>query len=506
MFNILKKIILASFFTLVLSLLVIPGFRSHIFSLNFVDEDDNIVIGNYVKEGKVLYQDVFSQHQPSMFILSADLQSIFKPDNILMVIKRHREFVIVWSLMWLIILSARFGLFVLIPGILLELSKITLLGNLFLAESLVIYPLIYLTLYLIVPKSSSRLWEYWVISLIFWFLWFSLAPLWPLLIICLCMIFYQSSHKPLLIQTIITLGLLSTLYLTQYISLKDYYYDVIFINYKYYIPLTTPVGLPTSIIKAFFAPIYGLLSPKSGELLILIRMLSLGIILKTIYLIIDKKYFKAGIIFLVLGLSSLRYIEPSNTLYGAFHMLPWFALLISLNFVDLAHFSRMRMIQKIFQVVILVLVFASVINVAKVNLWDHRTPSTDFYVHYSPSEDIRTIVSILSQDVEQTIWVEPVMYWPYWNTKGNQYSTMINYYDWMDQTPPMKNSLERQFASNLPTIVWAKTTLGIGNYLGSYSRFKRDGSYLDLYLRQDQIAKISQKSRDALDYYRFEIN
>jgi hypothetical protein len=94
---------------LILSLLTLSFYRSHIFAIHFVDEDDNIVIGNYVREGRTLYSEVFSQHQPSMFVISAGIQNAFSVDNFLMVIKRHREFMIAWSILWVLILTARFG-------------------------------------------------------------------------------------------------------------------------------------------------------------------------------------------------------------------------------------------------------------------------------------------------------------------------------------------------------------------------------------------------------------
>jgi len=155
----IKRLLTASFLTLILSLLVAPGFRSHIFFLNFVDEDDNIVIGNLAGEGKKLYTDVYTQHQPIMFYLSAGIEKVVKPDNILMTVKRHREFMIVWSFLWIFILIYRFGLPLFFASAVIELMKINLLGNLFLAESFVVYPLIYLISYLVYKNQKKIDWE-----------------------------------------------------------------------------------------------------------------------------------------------------------------------------------------------------------------------------------------------------------------------------------------------------------------------------------------------------------
>ena len=182
----------------------------------------------------------------------------------------------------------------------------------------------------------------------------------------------------------------------------------------------------------------------------LIRILSIGLLLNLVSLVLHKQSQKALIIFIILGLTSLRYIDPGDTLYGAFHMLPWLSLLILFNFLT---YTKIRM----HHVVIFVLIFLSAISVAKTNLFDYRDPATDFYVHFSPSSDIREAVKILSRSTLQTIWVEPVLYYPHWQTGAVPYTSMINYYGWMDQTTPMKQDLVGHLSQELPTIVWAET-------------------------------------------------
>ncbi len=484
---------------LVISLLTLSSYRSHIFALHFVDEDDNIVIGNYLREGKKLYSEVFSQHQPSMFVMSAALQNTFSVDNILMVIKRHREFMIGWSILWFLILTARFGWPLLLAGMVIEIVKITLLGNLYLAESLVIYPLLYLVAHLFLASYRVQLAEKVFLSMIFWLLWFSLTPLWPVLLLISLLMGYKVFGDKQFLSIFLVLGLISLTALMQITTLHDYLYNALYINYKYYIPLTTPVGFFESIIKAFFAPLYAIFSPKSGELLMLTRILSLGLVFNLIALVVHKQIFKAVAIFIILGLTSLRYIDPSGTLYGVFHMLPWFVLLILFNFLT---FTKLRL----HHIGIWILVVLASLQVANINLFDYRDPSTDFYVHFSPSSDIREAVKIISQSSPQTIWVEPVMYYPHWRSGATPYLSLINYYGWMDKTGPMKADLVAQLNRELPTLIWAETTQGIGPYLGQYAPVLREGKPSGLYLRSDQVKLLTPEIRSNLMYYRFEIN
>jgi hypothetical protein len=496
--KLIKKLIFAAVLTLGLALATIPSFRNHIFYLSFVDEEDNIVIGNYVSEGKKLYQDVFSQHQPTLFLLSAGWQKIIDPDNIRVVVKRHREFMIVWSIVWVFFLTARFGLPLFLVGTVLELTKIDFLGSLFLAESIVLYPLIYIVAYVAENRPRPVNTEiFFVISLI-WFVWFSLAPVWPLLGAILLFMIYESKQKKLVLSLILLIGLSFVVIMSGYIGIRQYWTDTIFINYKYYIPLTTRIGLLPSLLKAFLAPIYALWS-SGGALLSVIKVLSLGFIIQIFWLIKNKLYGKAILFIAILGLSNLRYIDPSTTLYGAFHMLPWFGLLIFFNILEITKHK--------INIVLITMIFIVTLGVAKHSLWDKRDINADYYINFSPLEDIRKAVEIIASEGGHTVWLEPVQYWPHWRTGVGQYTTMVNYYGWMDQTPPLKQELDNALSSSLPTIVWAENSkLGIGDHLSQYTSIYRDGKAIHLYLRSDKISSLSPKQRQDLSYYRFEIN
>src|SRR5258708_38435404 len=127
-----------------LLILVALFYRYHIFNHHFVDEEDNLVLGYYLTSGEKLYQDVFSHHQPFAYILSTAIQKKTQPTSVFLLIKRHREFMIFWSLIWGIFLLIRFRTLFIPILLIYELAKIYLFGNLFLADGLVVYPLLYL--------------------------------------------------------------------------------------------------------------------------------------------------------------------------------------------------------------------------------------------------------------------------------------------------------------------------------------------------------------------------
>lgn len=502
----LNRIFLSAFLTLLIALFTIPGFRSHIFFLNFVDEDDNIVIASLMNEGKELYRDVYSQHQPLPFYLSSSLQNILDPDNILMNVKRHREFMMFWSLGWIFLLTFRFGWPLFAASFVIELSKINLLGNLFLAESLVVYPLLYVLSYFIFQKKFPLNGEHWCVIILIWVLILSLAPIWPLLGAMFIYLLYCSHHRFATSTRIALVGVILGFAVFSRGTFLYFWHDVVYINYQFYIPLTTPIGMGESVVKAFLAPIIVFFSQEHTLLLGFIQLLSLSFLLELFWLCRDKQYLRALGWVAVLFLVNIRYIDPSNTLYGAFHMLPWVSVFILAVFVELARLWTAQGLKQLTAKFIVIILTLSTLSLASSTLWDVRDPANDFYINYSPSVDIAKVVEILSRDRQHSIWVEPVMYWPYWQTGAKQYSEMINYYGWMDQTPPLRDSLDALLDSELPTIVWAKTHDGIGPYLDRYLQFRRDGKPVDLYLRQDKLSEISESALQELDYYRFEIN
>jgi hypothetical protein len=128
----------------------------HLFSFRFVDEEDNLILGHFLLQGERLYSDLFSHHQPLAYILSAAIQLFTHPIEIYSLVQIHRLFMIAWSLLWVTVLLFRFRFKVIVPLLIYELSKFYLLGNLFLAESLNVYLVLYLTFFLFEKKTGYK--------------------------------------------------------------------------------------------------------------------------------------------------------------------------------------------------------------------------------------------------------------------------------------------------------------------------------------------------------------
>ena len=175
-----KRILLVSIL-LIFLFITSKAYLNHVFFLDFADEEENFLPGKYIFNGKKLYSDIFVQHQPTAYIISGFIQKIVNPKTISALVKVHRFSIILWSALWGIALTLRFGLPLFIAVLILELAKISLLGNLFLAESLVVYPLIYIGAYTILIKKDKFI-ELFFVGLLIAFVFYSLSPLWPLII------------------------------------------------------------------------------------------------------------------------------------------------------------------------------------------------------------------------------------------------------------------------------------------------------------------------------------
>jgi len=513
----------------------VKAYLKHIFYLDFGDEDDNFLLGKYLLDGKKLYADMFSQHQPMTYILSASFQFITHPQNIFLLVKRHREFMIVWSVTWGLFLTFRYGSPLFLTVIIFELSKIYLLGGLFLAESLVAYPLIYIVSYLytkskiypsyagLQPKGLSKQLrgsytranlfasginislEFLFISLLLPFVFFNLLPLWPLLGFIYLYFLFKAKNK-VGVGMILALGFLSAVLLvSRFISIKDYLYDTIYMNYKYFLPLTKDYSGQFTPIKAFIAPLIALFDTKSTPLLWIIKSASLLLIINFYFLLRNKKYQTVFLTILILGLAGIRYVEPHELMYRAFHMLPWFSLLILITFLlTLRNYKELKDRRyKIGLFGFLLLIFAVTFYQAKVDLFNKTDTATDYYIHFSSHEDYIAAIKILSNNTD-TLFVAPFANYLYWNTGVKQYSSYIAFPRAMEKIPFMANDITKKFQTDPPTFLWLDDNKSMFlKYIDRYKVLKKDNYPTKLYINLKKIPQITKDQLEKLKFYRF---
>ena len=501
-----KRILLVSIL-LIFLFITSKAYLNHVFFLDFADEEENFLPGKYIFNGKKLYSDIFVQHQPTAYIISGFIQKIVNPKTISALVKVHRFSIILWSALWGIALTLRFGLPLFIAVLILELAKISLLGNLFLAESLVVYPLIYIGAYTILIKKDKFI-ELFFVGLLIAFVFYSLSPLWPLIIfisLYLCL----RSRKHLREALILIVNfLLITILVFQFSSIKEYFINTIYITLKYYLPLTKDFSGTFSPLKGLLAPILALFDTKNTHLIWVIKALSIALLFNLLLLLKKKRIGEVALIIVNLGLASIRYVKPSSELYGAFHMLPWFSLLIA--YTTISSFQVIKLIKniklKIIVTVLIILVLSVTIVQSKYTLFDRRNPETDLHVHYSPHYNYGDALRIMKKP-DDALFVVPVNSLVYWYSDISPISKYIFFYEWMEQTD-LTQEIKQLFKINPPDFLYCvncqKSVVYL--YIDQYRQLKKNGQPIPLFVRKDRLKKLSTIQKDRLIDFNIQIN
>lgn len=486
-------------------------YQNNALSFHFVDEEDNIVLGHYLLQGEKLYSDLFSHHQPLAYMMSGGVQQVNETNTIFLLIKKHREAIIIWACLWSILLVIRFGWPLLVFIGFFEILKFFLLGHLFLSESIVVYPFVYLISWVSLKKNLYK-GEIVFLGTCFVLSFFLLSPLWPVLIFLLLVVLYQTKYilKNAILLLIGAFPIL--LLMLQVITIKDYLYNAFFINFKYYIPIASQQNAHTTLFNAFLAPLISLTmwQDRSATLQI-IQIFSFLFLVNSILLLMKKKINLIILIFIILGLANLRYVIPGTQSYSGFHILPWFAGLLVLDLISLQFVWSNYSKAWIKFVTVFLLLGAFLITLKEVNqsLFPKKDINKDYYINYSRQADIGQAIKIMKEESE-TLFVVPDEWLIYWQADIKHFSRMVNYYAWMSTVPEIKEPLHIKFLQEPPTYFYCDRCdfgyYGLEAFFPLYSKVKKDGGETKLFVLKEKVKQISKEQADNLQFYNFEVN
>lgn len=482
------------------------AYQNKVFSQHFVDEEDNIVLGKYLLRGEKLYSDLFSHHQPLAYIISAGVQKLTNPNSIYLLIKRHREFIILWSFVYSMVILLRFGpvaLFI-VP---FELVKFFLFGNLFLSESLATYPFIYLIL-LMFDKEIGN-WDLVFAGLCLSVVVLLLSPLWLAILLIIGVLILQRKVGLKNILWVIAGALPVVIVCLFFISTTDYFHNAFYINFKYYIPMTQREELVTSLSRGFAAPFLSFFSSvKASQILLITQVLSLLLILNSVLLVRLKRWRETLLIFSVLGVSNARFLEGGLQYYSGFHTLPWFAGLLTLtsytSVLVWRNYSEflIRALVMILAVVVLGLSMVS----SKDGLFTKRDLDKDFDINYSRQFTFGEAVRIMKSD-KDTLMVVPDEWLLYWQGDLPHRTKMVNYYAWMSGVPELRGIVENSFKKDPPEFFYCDCVghyFGLEKYWDQYYVMKKDGKETKLMVLKTKLNTLTKDQLDQLRYHNFD--
>lgn len=496
--DLLKWILLITIFLLALFLT-----EKYSQSFHFVDEDEHFVVGSFMNKGYHLYSDLSANHQPLTYLPSALAQWVFQPKTLFTLFKTGRETILILGLLGGVWLTFQYG-FIALPFILFyEFTKYFLFGNLFLSESLIIYPLVYLlgecykiTFYSYKPKN----WQVIGFAFATFFISFNLLPMLPALMLLGLIYLIKIKQKKLLIVSLI----IPTVLLFIFINPIDYFRETVYYNWKYTLPYLSPVGNNYNFLRLLIFPLLSFFVSKNSILNQWIILFSIIFIINlTIYLINNKFRFFIGnlLFYLLIVLTNNRNLIPGEMFYSGFHLLPWYAAFIFFNLLNLKLiFTKNIKLKFLPAVVLLTGSFYLMISPHMPyfepmdKLKEHNT---NFLSYYLIERGLKTLVK--EGDRLMVLPDETIIYW---NSGVKPATNQLIYHNWEYEVPLLRTEMNKVLATDPPEFIYANfDRIGTAGYLPliipllktQYWQVNVNGAAQNLHIKRTKIKTISEE-------------
>lgn len=471
-------------------------------SFGCFDDCFNYMGGFFLLKGKILYEQIFYNHQPLAAFISAAVQYFGKPETIYQLIFFHRIFVFVFSLLFGLLILRKFGAMGFVFLLFYESTKYYFFGDRFLAEGLIVYPIVYLFGLVLTGLHKKQFDGVDLIVGTFsvWFTFWMREPYAPLVLALYIGFLFFLRKKNLRIISLASV-ILCSFALFSFFPFSDYYFNVITLNASSH--LQHPFSF-RDMFSAFFYPIEILFSGRNTPLRLYEMVLAAVFLLLFLVGLRKRQNVKfLFVIFLILGLANLRPGPPGVAFYEAFHMLNWYALfLLSISF--LLFFLKNQLSSWLFRVGAGVMFLALLIFLAfpRSYLREKTDSAALFYEGYNQYYTTGEVVRLLSTP-DQTLFLDgwnDLIYWQAQRTSSYQYS-------WYTSVMPQFTRYTRARASLLSTNPpdffygacreWPVSRVSKA-FLGSYRRFSLNGTPTCLYARIEAVEKISPSQRAAV--------
>lgn len=483
-----KKLI---FGWLIFGLVMLVSFRisqTRSLSMHFVDEEDHIAFADYINQGYKLHRDIQNNHQPLIYFGSALIQKITQPDNIFMLIRRHRQIVYIYGLLWSLLIVWRFKNLGVIFVVFFEFLKYWLLGNLWLMESLAVYPAVYVfgnLLQVWFEKYKLKVAESIFLGLCAFLVIFTIVPLWPWLAL-VYLLFLIKQKKMILWQGLGLLIGIVVLFSSNY-SLVDWFRESIYNNWLYAIPALSPYKGPLDWLKMLVFPFLTFFTKGSLQANFIALFFS-G------YLLAAFKNRKLLLLYPLLVLANNRVLSPGTVYYQGFHLLPWLGLMIFVFGFSLKSIK--------YKYWLVFLVWSGVLFLNKGMTYFIKTDTAnEYYINYSTFEDMNFAIKNISKPTDRLAVLDnqPLIYW---QTKTKPATRQLVYYGWETNVQNLKENYDRVFfGDNPPEIIYGGKEASL--MAEKYINFQRDNQATLLFMRKDRYEEITPEQWTALETRRF---
>lgn len=377
-------------------------------SFGCFDDCFNFMGGYFLAQGKSLYSQIFYNHAPGMAYLSLTVQSLTNPINLYDLVLKHRQFVLLFSLISNLILFLRFGYRILGFILIFELSKFYVFGDRFLAEALIVYPLIYLTGlgFEKIQKINLRKYDYVLAAIFSWFVIFMREPYVPLAVFLFVVIAVDKNLKKTKIFPIAILATLSIVTFA-YHNFSELYFNLVTVNQT----LLSESSFPENILKGFLYPVWILFPGENTLFHSVLIALSIPFLIMSALVLKNKQYKIISFVWVSLLFANLRPAPPGLSFFAAFHMNIWYGLFIFLSITMLSLIKN-----KTIRYGLIIFYFATFLVMfwpGKSFLYDKVDQNTDFITNYGIPLQVGDVISILA-DGNDTLFLDgydDIIYW-----------------------------------------------------------------------------------------------
>ncbi len=368
------------------------------------DDCFNFGGGYFLLQGKTIYKDFFFNHGFIAAYLSALIQYFNPFEFIQGIIISHRLFIYSFSFLFGLLLITRFRQPAFATLIFYEALKFYTFGDRFLAESMVIYPLIYLT-FLVWEKLNKRnvlKLDYVLTGFFAWFIIFSREPYAPLTLFLFFLILIGKKDMRLKVYSVIAFLIPTG------ISFIFVPFNWFFINVFTYNKNQIGEELGKSTNSPLYIAFYPFVVFLKGQWNVLRQaeiFFSLVFLITGVFYSVKLRRIGFLILFLILALANIRPTDPGFIFYQAYHMNIWFGLLVTSTFLVVFELVNFRPKMKPYLLVPFLFIFALIFFSKLYFINENVDKAQEFSLSYSQYHVYSEAIKKLSKPTD-TLYLE----------------------------------------------------------------------------------------------------
>lgn len=460
--------------------------------------------GYFLSKGKILYSQIFYNHQLLPAYLSLLIQIFFHPQNLFELVLRHRQALFVFSLIFNFFLVWRFSFPAFLFSVFYEISKFYIFGDRFLGEGILVYPLVFL---LFISwekfkkiKVNSR--DLIISSICAWSIIFLREAFIPIALVLFAYLltplkkFNKKKLLPVAIVLLLSLITLAT------VNPTDYFFQLFTVNKSFF-------SSEPDLLKSLFYPIEILVRDKLN----LFNFLLLGIdfmFLFSILFLLLKKEWKMLLVLIPLFLTNLRVVDPGRIFYDSFHMIPFYATFLAITFILIFEIKKHNKNIWKFLLVFTGILFLFYVSSPRVFFKEKINEHQEFITNYGNILQAGLVFKNLSNH-NDTLFLDgydEVIYWEANLPSSYKYSM---YTSLMPEFPIYSGGRIKMFQNNPPIFYYGSCPKesnpgrllpeGVRSF---YVRLNSFGKPSCIFVKKDKLPRISDKQWQKVEELGFE--